>query len=473
MKKQLFFVVAALSLFAMAFCGACSSETPNTDGDGDNGNGETQEVWAAPVPLSSGDCGNPGVAQSTSNLGNVKETRTPATGNHDFGDGHRCSVCGYIDMSEMEKDEALEEYGYYIQDSDGSNTYTTGDFIYFGAYPQGMLDEEEDAATISDLNYGCLPTEEGAEGWVSYGYYDGGEKSDYMWYKDVEQGGEKYRAVYMTKSRPYYSHLAATEEYSTVTGSGHDANGFELNTVYWFKYEPVKWFILDYVNGQALLSATRALDSQAYQDLYVENNNAAYIPGTTTYINDWENSTVRGWLNGSFYDAAFGEEEKKAIVDTALDNKNSAKNPENTFAAAQHSTTDKIFLLSYCDLLNPLYGFTEKASYDKETQGDKINDVSAEGVADAMKRRRGYTAYAMINGVRTSSQALTVDGEDGLAWMLRSPGTTSITVCYVNKYGTVSSPTTSVGSLSTNMSDGAAHNETNGIVPSLWLKLGK
>lgn len=78
-------------------------------------------------------------------------------------------------------------------------------------------------------------------------------------------------------------------------------------------------------------------------------------------------------------------------------------------------------MLSYADLVNPDYGFSAKASYSKETQGDKIN-VADDSTLDAMRKRRSYSDYSTIMGVRTSQQATTVDGEPVLAWMLRSPG---------------------------------------------------
>ena len=55
----------------------------------------------------------------------------------------------------------------------------------------------------------------------------------------------------------------------------------------------------------------------------------------------WENCTLRAWLNGEFYQNTFSEEEKAAIVETALEN---PSNPKYGTTGG-NPTTDRIFLL--------------------------------------------------------------------------------------------------------------------------------
>ena len=477
MKKKIISLLAVASICSAALLGACTdSGNSGTTNEGTNGEQEKVETWSDAKSVSTQNCGNPGVMRSTSNLGGVKDTRTAATGNHtDADNDHVCDVCGYVDMSESTKDAALEEYGYYVEDVDKSGTYTSGDYIYFGSYPQGMLDAETDADLISSLNSltGEKPTAQAKGAWTGYGYYDNGNKSDYMWYQDVTENGAKYRAVYMTAYRPYYSQLGATGANSNVgSEGGHGGNGFATETVYWFRYEPIKWFILDYLNGEALLSSTRALDSQPYQETYTLGQTVT-IPDTSYTLSDWEHCSLRSFLNGSFSGSAFTDDEKAMIKDTQLDNRYTSASPDNQYAVSQKDTTDKVFLLSYQDMVNTNYGYTEKANYGKETQGNKINDTSDPAVVEAMLRRRSNSDYSEINGVRTSSQALTKDGEAALAWMLRSPGRTSSSMCYVDKYGSITVPTVNANSAGTSMIDGLAINSTNAVVPALWLKLGK
>ena len=52
---------------------------------------------------------------------------------------------------------------------------------------------------------------------------------------------------------------------------------------HYFKYEAIKWRVLNVSNGGALLLADQALDSQRY------NQNSEDIT--------WEKSSIRSWLN--------------------------------------------------------------------------------------------------------------------------------------------------------------------------------
>lgn len=69
------------------------------------------------------------------------------------------------------------------------------------------------------------------------------KQGDWMKYADITLDGEKYRAVRFTAYRPdFIGDLASTTNGSY---SMQDDNGYKLNTVYYFKYEPLKWRVLD------------------------------------------------------------------------------------------------------------------------------------------------------------------------------------------------------------------------------------
>ena len=57
----------------------------------------------------------------------------------------------------------------------------------------------------------------------------------------------------------------------------------DYSTYHYFKYEAIKWRVLNVSNGGALLLADQALDSQRY------NQNSEDIT--------WEKSSIRSWLN--------------------------------------------------------------------------------------------------------------------------------------------------------------------------------
>lgn len=231
-----------------------------------------------------------------------------------------------------------------------------GATIYFGSYPQSMV---SDSALISTLNglAGTLPTSSNSRLWTSYGYYISGSVSNYMWYIDIENDGERYRGVYFTNYRPYYT------TYSSWSGNSYqDDNVYSTNTVYWFKYEPIKWQILEEKDGKAFLLCDIAIDSQNY---YISSNgNTRTIDGKTVYENNYMYSTIRSWLNDTFYNTAFSELQKELIQTTLVDNSASSTGySSNSYACT--NTNDKIFLLSYKEVTS--YGLTDSSRVRKST----------------------------------------------------------------------------------------------------------
>lgn len=188
--------------------------------------------------------------------------------------------------------------------------YKQGDVIEFGSYPQSNV---TDSALIAELN-----AQGGA--WTSYGYYSGSEDhgsmqpSDYMRYKDVVYGGAKYRGVVFDSYRPYWT------VYPSSSGNTYqDDNGYTTGTVYWFKYEPIRWRVLDPDEG--LVMCESIIDSQAYSNTtYTHNSEYWNDASHTHYANDYATSSIRNWLKDSFYEIAFTYEEKAKIGTTTLDN---------------------------------------------------------------------------------------------------------------------------------------------------------
>lgn len=98
--------------------------------------------------------------------------------------------------------------------------------------------------------------------------------------------------------------------------------------------EPIEWIVLDKNDTSALLISKRALDCKQYN---VWRDEAA----------NWENCSLRTWLNNNFLKDAFGEKEQAAIQDTNVRNDiNQFTNNEN----AGSDTTDKVFLLDMREL---------------------------------------------------------------------------------------------------------------------------
>ena len=219
--------------------------------------------------------------------------------------------------------------------------------VLMGMYPQSMV---TDATLLDTLNSarGTLPTSENSQEWSDYGYYISGSVSSYMWYIDVANATDEYRGVYFTSYRPY-----RTTSRSSTSYSYQDDNGYTTSSVYWFKYEPITWRVLDVQSSSAFLMADLVLDSQDYH--YSTSNRT--IGGSTVYPNNYKESHIRSWLNDNFYNTAFNTEEKARIQTTNVDNSVASTGySTNQYACA--NTSDKVFLLSYAEATSATYGFS-------------------------------------------------------------------------------------------------------------------
>ena len=325
------------------------------------------------------------------------------TGEHSYGDDYTCDVCGTV-------------YEPYKRVSSWT--------VEFGEYPQYMVDPAYSTALYNKL---CAlvekPTDKDAKGWTSYGYYKYNNVANYMWYIDITVDGAKYRGVYLSEYRPISIGNA-----TTAGGSCQDEVGIKLDCLYWFEYATLSWSILKEEDGKALLLCQTIIDAQNY-----------YIKQTTT-SNNYAESSIRAWLNDSFYNTAFNEMQRAIIQLTKVDNSASTTaNATNKYACAD--TNDYIFLPSYQDMTNVNYGFSSSASN---------KDVY---------RLFKATHYAYCMGAfTTSTQNGTMSG-DG-SFILRSPdASSSVNVCYVNGY---------YGTVNTN---GTVTQTSFGIVPMIWIVL--
>ena len=267
------------------------------------------------------------------------------------------------------------------------SSYKDGDLIEFGSYPQSKV---TDSATISALD-------SVEKNWKSYNYYSGtGDSwdgnmtsSDYMKYADFLYGGEKYRAVTFSEYRPYCT------GYTHSHTSFQEDNGYYFtNNVYYFKYEPLKWRVLDASTG--LIVCDSAIDSQPYNNyiLYADSNGWG-DSNKTHYASNWEYSSLRAWLNNEFYNTAFSKTQQDRIKELTRENKSTHDSKYDS-----NPTSDKITLLSYDEVSNTSYGFSSANSYDTA-------------------RYRKGTDYAKCQGLAVSTSS-SYSGNS--FWWLRSPG---------------------------------------------------
>ena len=276
----------------------------------------------------------------------------------------------------------------------------TWDCVYFGSYPQSEITSKDGSI------YNALKN---ATGWDEN--------------NDITIGRTKYRRL-KGEDATYYS---SNEE------GQYNWNG-SYKTYHYFKYELIKWRVLNRNGNDAFLLADVALDDQKYNTNYEDVT--------------WETSSMRSWLNGygasvnqtktdysrkNFIDSAFTSTQKNAIKTTNVVNNNNI----DYGTAGGNNTLDKVFLLSESEVYNTDtaagYGFAKDYStYD-----------------EARKSRCSTYAYAMG----------TYSDYGNIWWWLRSPGDSSSSAAGVDYDGWVIRYGTNV------------HSSVGGVRPALHLNL--
>ena len=220
--------------------------------------------------------------------------------------------------------------------------------IEYGYYPQSLVSDETLKTQLTAAYSDTLPTEEDNKTWTNYGYYDDEVVSNYMWYKDVDidnDGFMDYRGVYFIK---YRGQSVSDTAYATGSGINNNnvhKNGYEINEVYWFKYEPIIWDVVgDAGANDKRIVARFVLDAQNwYTDTTARNDGI-----NTIHPNNYEWSTIRTWLNNDFYDTVFDLYRKKNNTPNLTDNSASTTGHTNNSYAC-NNTTDKVYLLSVAE----------------------------------------------------------------------------------------------------------------------------
>ena len=145
--------------------------------------------------------------------------------------------------------------------NDGTDT-TDWSYVYFGSYPQTEVTGDALTAEIIGASYGSS-----GSAWVD---------------------GVKYRRA-----------------------SWLDANHtdyFGTSPYYrYFKWERIKWRVLDNNGSTLFVVADKGLDCKDYNDKHT----------TVT----WQNCALRNWMNNDFYSTAFSDDEQRAIVEQTVVNK--------------------------------------------------------------------------------------------------------------------------------------------------------
>ena len=298
---------------------------------------------------------------------------------------------------------------------------TSGDTIEIGSYPQSEVKDKDILAKLDKAN----------KSWISYNYdtsssvsqdswRDGKMKKDsYMKYADITVDGVKYRAVKFDLYRPSYVGYLANDGYERTY---QKKNGYEAGKVYYFKFEPLKWRILDVTTG--LVVTDTVIDAQPYNDYVRKAENVTFRDkkhkilyfgdkDNKTLANDYETSSIRTWLLNDFYTTAFQDQKDIERIKVSLYEENNYNDLVNK--KVFEPIRDKMFLLAV-DEMN-CYGSLLSSS----------NSIIKKG-----------TDYSNCQGLWNSED----EGHKGFPyWRLRTPrgdtGEASVGAFYVSDFGAV------------------------------------
>ncbi|MDR2501845.1 MAG: DUF6273 domain-containing protein [Oscillospiraceae bacterium] len=165
---------------------------------------------------------------------------------------------------------------------------------------------------------------------------------------------------------------------SKPAGSGLVGKAGDTASYGTYNGKPVEWQALavDLTAKKALLITKDCITDNLY-------NEGDDVDNTT-----WETATIREWLNGEFYSAAFTDAQKAKILESDIAPQS---NPENGISGG-NATKDKVFILSEAEVRQ----------------------------------------YFSSDEARTAKY----DGT-GAAWRTRTPGITGSSVCFVYPDGTI------------------------------------
>ena len=192
--------------------------------------------------------------------------------------------------------------------------------------------------------------------------------------------------------------------------------------------EPLQWRVLsiDKENHKSLIISEYVIDGKKYNDKFVETT--------------WASSTIRAWLNDSFMNETFTDEERDLILKTHVETP-SEYGYEREFPGGE-ATEDYIFLLSMDEARSY---FSNNSDRTARPTNHTINSG-----AYAQYYKPGY------NYLTCTIETNTPENECVSPWWLRSPQTKSYH-CAVSRTG---DPMLSSGEVT----------KTMGVRPAMWVR---
>lgn len=153
----------------------------------------------------------------------------------------------------------------------------------------------------------------------------------------------------------------------------------------------------------------------------------------------WETSTLRNWLNDTFYNSTFNSEERSKIFTTTVENPD---NPDSGVDGG-NNTEDRLFLLSVYEVEE----YYERAAF-------RVAGLSSKAASSAKE----YNPDGFINNLNSS-------------WWTRTPGEDGVSFVCVNGEGEFETrPTGLASDLYTSGIVVADDKNGAGVRPAMWIQ---
>lgn len=332
-------------------------------------------------------CNNP----STPNTSSENDSSSEQTSNNENTSSEEISSSEESSSENNSSSEVLETYTITWKNYDNSVLETDNDVIhgnvptYDGNTPTKVEDNEYSYVFIgwtpkveeatSNQTYTALfnsipknsdentaPKLSSDKKTVQYGIYPQSRVKDATVIDALSYLEPEANGTYLYQGEYYVKESASTYYNSSYTFD--DGTTIVNGTSYFFKCEPITWNVLSSSNGSYYVISSKLLDVYNYYNNY----NNRLINNNIVYANSYIESDIRSWLNGYFYDLAFTND-NSFIQSTTVDNTASTTDASDNKYACE-STSDKVYLPSYKDLLNSNYGFGDIASTRKAKTTD-------------------------------------------------------------------------------------------------------
>ena len=246
-----------------------------------------------------------------------------------------------------------------------------------------------------------------------------------------------------------YDDMSTIDEMNTVIFGSYPQSSTSAN-----KLEPIEWVVLerDYKNNRALLLSKYILDNVSFNSKHKACK--------------WKDSELRQWINQTFYEKAFNDNEKNQILeDTHISNTSFDENVD--------AVTDKVFILSEAEARKYFKRFyMDEENKRLATRGTNYaKNVDNNGINLWVRENTGENTFSIsedgifINRIveRYKDEALKFEWCIGNSfYWLRSNGIDLSSVERVNSNGALIS-----------LSNYSVANCQGGIRPAVWVKYNK